>query len=90
MNFLIKTFNIINFKIQNIKLIQMDKHIWLYRDEEIQLSQFIKLSSTAKQEHINYLLSLENNILSTNDRYILRMYGPANKIKQFLKITGLL
>ena len=62
----------------------MDK--WIYRNEEIQLAEFVKLSSTAKQEHINYLLSLEKNILSTNDRYILRMYGPANKIKQFLKL----
>ena len=65
-------------------MVLMDKHIWLYRNNEIQLAEFVKLSSTAKQEHINYLLSLENNILSTNDRYILRMYGPANKIKQFL------
>lgn len=63
-----------------------NKHIWKYRNNEIQLAEFVKLTSTAKQEHINFLLSLGNNILSTNDLYILRMYGPANKIKQFLKL----
>lgn len=64
-----------------------DKHIWLYRDGEIQLAQFVKLSSTAKQDHLRFLLSLEKSILSTNDQYILNQYGPKQINKKFLTLT---
>ena len=59
---------------------------WKWRDDEIQLAQYLKLSSTAKQKHINFLLSLKKDILSTNDEYILRQYGPKEKIKEFLNL----
>lgn len=58
-----------------------------FRDGEIQLAQFIKLSSTAKQEHIQFLLTLEKSILSTNDQYILIQYGPKQITKKFLNLS---
>ena len=60
---------------------------WIYRDGEIQLAQFVKLTSTAKQEHIQFLLSLKKNILSTNDQFILNQYGPKQTINNFLTLT---
>jgi hypothetical protein len=60
---------------------------WIYRDGEIQLAQFVKLTSTAKQEHIRFLLTIEKKLLSTNDQYILNQYGPKQIIKKFLNLT---
>lgn len=54
---------------------------WCWRDGEIQFAQFMKLTSTAKQEHVQFLLSLPKETLGTNDQYILRFYGPAPAIK---------
>ena len=52
---------------------------WRWRNNEVLVAEFRKLSSTAKQEHIEHLLSLPQEELSTNDEYILRWYGPAAK-----------
>jgi cupin superfamily acireductone dioxygenase involved in methionine salvage len=46
---------------------------------EVSLAEFKKLTSTAKQEHIQFLLTLQIEELSTNDEYILRWFGPASK-----------
>jgi hypothetical protein len=56
---------------------------WKWRDDEIQLAQFLKLTSTKKQEHIQFLLTLSKDILSTNDEYILYWYGPKQKSNNF-------
>lgn len=50
-----------------------------WRDGELQYAQFSKLPSTAKQEHIEFLLSLPKEQLGSNDEYILRIYGPTGK-----------
>jgi hypothetical protein len=50
---------------------------WCWRDGELQFAQFMKLTSTAKQEHVVFLLSLPKETLGTNDQYILRFYAPA-------------
>jgi hypothetical protein len=52
---------------------------WRWRTDEVLLAEFKKLPSTAKQEHIQFLLTLPKKELSTNDEYILRWFGPASK-----------
>jgi hypothetical protein len=52
---------------------------WRWRDTEVLLAEFKKLPSTAKQEHIQFLLTVPVQELSTNDEYILRWFGPASK-----------
>lgn len=54
---------------------------WYWREGELQFAQFSKLTSTAKQEHIKFLLSLPQQELGTNDQYILRIYGPVPAVK---------
>lgn len=54
---------------------------WCWREGELQYAQFSKLTSTAKQEHIQFLLSLPAATLGTNDQYILRIYGPLPVVK---------
>ena len=62
---------------------------WKWRIEEMSYAQFNKLSSTKKQEHIEFLLSLPQQELGTNDQYILRFYGPEQKpiINKFLNLN---
>jgi hypothetical protein len=52
---------------------------WRWRDEEVLVAEFKKLTLTEKQEHIQFLLTLPKKDLSTNDEYILRWFGPAAK-----------
>jgi hypothetical protein len=52
---------------------------WRWRTDEVVVAEFRKLTSIAKQEYIEHLLSLPIEELSTNDEYILRWYGPAAK-----------
>ena len=44
---------------------------WLWRDGEISITIYYELSKEEKIEHINFLLSLKENELSTNDLIIL-------------------
>ena len=61
---------------------------WRWRDTEVLLAEFKKLSSTAKQEHIQFLLTVPVEELSTNDEYILRWFGPASKTnKNFISMN---
>jgi hypothetical protein len=53
---------------------------WRWRTDEVLLAEFKKLTSTAKQEHIQFLLTLPIEELSTNDEYILRWFGPDSKL----------
>jgi isochorismate hydrolase len=55
------------------------EHQWRWRTDEVVVAEFRKLTSTAKQEHIQFLLTLPVEQLSTNDEYILRWYGPDAK-----------
>ena len=60
---------------------------WRWRPEEVLVAEFRKLSSTAKQEHIQHLLTLSKEELSSNDEYILRWYGPASKTNNFITLN---
>jgi len=62
---------------------------WTWRTNEIQLAQFVNLSSTAKQEHLKLLLTLPVDELGTNDQFILRLYGPVieQKTNKFLNLN---
>ena len=44
---------------------------WLWRDGELSISRYYELTKEEKIEHINFLLSLKDNELSTNDIIIL-------------------
>jgi hypothetical protein len=44
---------------------------WLWRDGELSISRYYELTKEEKIEHINFLLSLKDNELSTNDLIIL-------------------
>jgi len=44
---------------------------WLWRDGELSISRYYELTKEQKIEHINFLLSLKENELSTNDLIIL-------------------
>jgi len=44
---------------------------WLWRDGELSLTRYYELSKEQKIEHINFLLSLKENELSSNDIIIL-------------------
>jgi hypothetical protein len=60
---------------------------WRWRTNEVLLAEFKKLTSTAKQEHIQYLLTLPKEKLSTNDEYILRWFGPASTTNNFITLN---
>jgi hypothetical protein len=44
---------------------------WLWREGEISITRYYELTKEQKIEHINFLLSLKDNELSTNDEIIL-------------------
>ena len=44
---------------------------WLWRDGELSLTRYYDLSKEQKIEYINFLLSLKENELSSNDLIIL-------------------
>jgi len=44
---------------------------WLWRDGELSISRYYELTKEQKIEHINFLLSLKDNELSTNDLIII-------------------
>jgi hypothetical protein len=60
---------------------------WRWRTNEVLLAEFKKLTSTAKQEHIQYLLTVPKEKLSTNDEYILRWFGPASTTNNFITLN---
>lgn len=68
-----------------MKLIQTGQ--WSWRQDELSMKQFGKLSSTDRQEYLALLLGLEENERSTNDLYILNKFAPeSNKEPQFLEL----
>ena len=48
---------------------------WLWRDGELSLTTYYKLTTEKKEEHIKFLLTLKDNELGTNDQTILRCTG---------------
>jgi hypothetical protein len=59
---------------------------WLWRDGELSISRYYELTKEEKIEHINFLLSLKDNELSTNDEYILNQYTFNIKNNKFLEL----
>ena len=63
---------------------------WVWRDDEIAFKQFTQLERSEKDAHINLLLQLGEDNLSTNDLYILNQYAPhklpQRKVDKFLEL----
>lgn len=63
---------------------------WKWRENEKSYKQYTQLAKQDKQQYLDYLLSLEPDILGENDWYILRQYAPERlpkeKKKQFLEL----
>lgn len=63
---------------------------WVWRDDEIAFKQFTQLERSEKDAHINLLLQLGEDNLSTNDLYILSIYAPhrlpKKENKKFLEL----
>ena len=57
---------------------------WLWREGEISITRYYELTKEEKIEHINFLLSLKDNELSTNDIIILNFAKKIVKQKQKL------
>ena len=60
-----------------------------FREGEINYKQFTQLPKEEKQQHITFLLTLDPDILGTNDYYILLNFGPVikNNVKNLLSIN---
>jgi hypothetical protein len=64
---------------------------WVWRENEVSYSKFSKFNREDKQKHINFLLNIGIENLSTNDWYILNHYAPekvtsTEKVKKFLEL----
>ena len=60
--------------------------MWYWRDGELSVKEFYKLTSTAKQEYIKELEQLETNVTSTGDNLLLNLYSKKRN-KQFLSLN---
>jgi hypothetical protein len=59
--------------------------MWYWRDGEMSVKEFYKLTSTAKQEYIKELEQLDIDVLSTGDNLLLNLYSK-KRTKQFLSL----
>jgi hypothetical protein len=59
---------------------------WYWRENEISLADFRKLTKQEKLQHIEFLKQLPQQELSTNDRYVLNDYGYKMETKKFLEL----
>jgi hypothetical protein len=63
---------------------------WIWRDGELSYAEFGRMDRTSKDEHLQFLSSLSEEDISTNDWYILNQYAPqylpTTVIKKFLSI----
>lgn len=66
------------------KVVTMGQTKW--RDGDVSAKGWSLLNHQQKDEHIRFLLTLEDNELSTRDEYILRFYGPKKAKKNFISI----
>lgn len=53
----------------------MESSNWKWRDGEMSVRDFYKLSSTAKQEYIQLLEQLDAGTRSTGDNILLNLYS---------------
>jgi hypothetical protein len=60
--------------------------MWYWRDGEMSVKEFYKLTSTAKQEYIKELEQLDIDVLSTGDNLLLNLYSK-KRTKQFLSLN---
>jgi hypothetical protein len=60
---------------------------WRWRDKEITLKEFYKLSQTSRNEYISFIENLPQQERSSGDNIILNQYGRnINKVKEFLSL----
>jgi hypothetical protein len=60
---------------------------WTWRDKEITLKEFYKLSQTSRNEYISFIEKLPQQERSSGDNIILNQYGRnINKVKEFLSL----
>lgn len=63
---------------------------WIWREGEMSYKQFTQLTKEEKEAHINYLLQIGEDNLSTNDLYILSIYAPhklpQRKVNNFFEL----
>jgi hypothetical protein len=59
--------------------------MWIWRDGELSIKEFWKLTSTAKQEYIKELEELDAGTLSSSDNILLNLYSK-KRTKQFLSL----
>ena len=63
---------------------------WIWREGEVSYKQFTQLTKEEKEAHINYLLQIGEDNLSTNDLYILTIYAPhklpQKKVDKFFEL----
>jgi len=63
-----------------MKLTRTNK--WKWREGEKSYKQYTQLAKQDKQQYLDYLLSLEPDILGTNDLYVLTQYAPERLPKE--------
>jgi hypothetical protein len=62
-------------------------NMWKWRDGELSMKEFNKLTSTAKQEYITALEQLDTGTLSSGDNILLNLYSK-KRTKQFLSLNN--
>jgi hypothetical protein len=58
---------------------------WKWRDGEVSLKEYYKLSKEQQVQYIQEIEVLPTNVRSTGDEYLIRMFGK-NKIKKFIQL----
>jgi hypothetical protein len=58
---------------------------WYWRTGEISLKDYYKLSSIARQQHVEFLLKLNDTQRSTNDNTIL-LVSRAKELEKFFEL----
>jgi hypothetical protein len=66
----------------------MENKVCTWRDGEKSHKQFTQLTKEEKQNYISFLLALDTNVLSFNDKIILEQFAPKqiNKTIKFLEL----
>lgn len=60
--------------------------MWIWREDELSLKEFYKLTFSKRKEYINFIESLSINEQSSCDQYLISMYGNKKKITNFISI----
>lgn len=59
---------------------------WCWRTGEISLKEYYKLSSTDRNKHIEFILSLDKSQRSSNDQAILELEKVKEDISNFFSL----